>query len=199
MSKITRVAVLAVSLMSLFAVLSPTAGAVTWTNTGSTSVHATSGSGTLHVGSNSLSCSAATATATAAADFTGTTYSVPGTLAFSPCQLAGQSTYIHCGFTLTGAAFASGVTTGVADVTCVSRLTATNTALCHIEGGTVFHYINPTSATNTPGKITLTTSSTLTVTHSSGTSCLLGTGLATLTEQTFGVTSVAGSPILNRQ
>src|ERR1700712_4869417 len=47
MSKIMRIAVLAMSLVSLFAVMSSAAGAVTWTNTGQTPFTATAGSGTL--------------------------------------------------------------------------------------------------------------------------------------------------------
>ncbi|WP_445148213.1 hypothetical protein [Baekduia sp. Peel2402] len=199
MSRIARIVVLVTALTSLFAVMSSTAGAVTWTNTGSTIVHATGIGIVLNVGANKISCTGTTASATAPASFVGAVYSVPGTVTFSPCTLAGQNTYIHCGFTLTGTAFTEpSITTGVADVTCVQRLTANNTALCHIERSTVGHYINPTPATSTPGKITLTTSSSLVVTHSSGTSCLLGTGVAHLSEQTITVTTVAGSPIITR-
>ncbi|WP_445148214.1 hypothetical protein [Baekduia sp. Peel2402] len=199
MSRTARIVVLVTALTSLFAVMSSTAGAVTWTNTGSTIIHATGPGGSLTIGANSLTCTGATARATAAASFVGSVYSVPGTVTFSPCTLAGQNTYIHCGFTLTGSAFAEpGSTTGVADVTCDTRLTNGNTKLCHIEGPTVGHYINPTAATSTPGKITLTTSSSLITTHASGTSCIFGTGPSHLSEQTITVTSVAGSPIITR-
>ncbi|WP_445148327.1 hypothetical protein [Baekduia sp. Peel2402] len=199
MSKIARIVVLVTALTSLFAVMSSTAGAVTWTNTGSTVIHATGVGGRLSVGANNLDCTGTTASATAAASFVGAVYSVPGTVTFSPCTLAGQNTYVHCGFTLTGSAFAEpGFTTGVADVTCVARLTANNAALCHIEGSTVGHYINPTAATSTPGKVTLTTSTSLTTTNATGSSCLLGTGPSHLSEQTITVTTVAGSPIITR-
>jgi hypothetical protein len=199
MSRIARLVVLGTALTSLFAVMSSTAGAVTWTNTGSTTIHATGVGFTISVGANNLTCTGTTLTGIAATDFTGTVYSIPATMTYSPCTLAGQATYYHCGLTLTGATFSSGVTTGAADATCVSRLTASNTPLCHIAGSTPYHYINPTAATSTPGRFTLTTSSSLTVSNSSGASCLLGTGTAELSEQTITVTTVAGSPILNRQ
>ncbi|WP_445148212.1 hypothetical protein [Baekduia sp. Peel2402] len=198
MSKFARIVVLATALTSLFAVMSSTAGAVTWTNTGSTVIHAT-GTGIVYSeGSNAMVCSGATLSATAAAIIVASVYSVPGTVTFSPCTLAGQSTYVHCGFTLTGSAFATPVTTGVADLTCTARLTANNAALCHLEGTVIGHYINPTAATSTPGKVTMTTSSTVGTTHSSGTSCLLGTGPGHLSEHTLTVTTVAGSPIITR-
>ncbi|WP_445149599.1 hypothetical protein [Baekduia sp. Peel2402] len=195
---IARIVVLVSVLTSLFAVMSSTTGAVTWTNTGSTVIHATGPGGILNIGANALSCTGTTASATAAANSVGSIYSVPGTVTFSPCTLAGQSMYIHCAFTLTGSSFTSPITTGAADVTCDLRLVTGNTKVCHIEGSTLDHYINPTAATNTPGKVTLTTSSSLTTTHSSGTSCLLGTGPSHLSEQTITVTSVAGSPIITR-
>ena len=47
MSKISRLVVLAIALASLFAVLSSTAGAVTFTNDGGTAFHATGSPGTL--------------------------------------------------------------------------------------------------------------------------------------------------------
>jgi len=196
MSRIARIVVLVTALTSLFAMMSATAGAVTWHNTGSTTVHATGGAGTLSVGANNLACSASTASATAPASSVGTTYSVPGTVTFSPCLLAGQNTFVHCGFTLTGTSFASGVTTGVADVTCDVRLTASPAVkLCHIEGTSPGQYINPGA---TPGRVTLLTSGNgLTVTNGSS-PCTLGTGAGHLSEQTLTVTSVAGSPVLNR-
>ena len=198
MSRIARIVVLVTALTSLFAVMSSTASAVTWTNTGSTTIHATGGPGTLSVGANSLACATSTATGTVPMDFTGTVLSVTGTITFDSCVLAGQNTYVHCGFTLTGQAFDEpGTTTGTADVTCVARLNSTNTPLCHIEGTTPGQYINP-SGTN-PGRVTLLTSGLgLTVTNASGSSCLLGTGAGHLSEQTLTLTSVAGSPIITR-
>jgi len=203
MSRIARFAVLVTALASLMGVVSATAGAVTWHNTGNTAFTAAGGPGTLSVGANNLACTASSATGTApSGSVVGATYSVPGTITFSPCTLAGQNTYVHCGFTLTGTAFAAGVTTGTADVNCVARLTASNTALCNITGTTPGAYTNPSGANK--GKVTLLTSgSGLTVSHSSGTSCLLGTGTGHLSEQTITVTNGtggtgSGGPIINR-
>ena len=103
MSKIARLVVLVTALSSLFAMLSATAGAVTWHNTGGTAFHATGGPGSLSIGSATLACSGSTATGTAPGGSTvAQHYNVTGTITFSPCQLVGQSTYVHCHFNLTG-------------------------------------------------------------------------------------------------
>lgn len=201
MNRTARFVVLASALTSLFAALSPAAGAVTWTNTGSTAIHATGTGVSYSVGANNYACTGTTATATAPTHSALTTYSVPGTLTYSPCTLAGQNTYIHCGFTFTGVTSPDpSSTVGVIDMTCVQRLTSSNTALCHFEGARAARYINPTAATSTPGKFTLPTNGTgLTVTHSSGSSCVFGVGTAHVQEEAITVTSVAGSPVLTRQ
>ena len=80
-------------------------------------------------------------------------------------------------------------------MTCILRLTATNTPLCHIEGSTPGTYTNPSGAT--PGRVTVSASNVLTVTNSTN-PCPLGQGLASMTEQTITITSVATSPHINR-
>src|SRR4051812_45341566 len=65
MSKIARFAVLVAALMSLFAVMSSAAGAVTWENAGNTSFTATAGAHTLAGTGIVLACAGATATGTA--------------------------------------------------------------------------------------------------------------------------------------
>jgi hypothetical protein len=202
MSRITRFAVLVTALASLSGVVSATAGAVTWHNTGNSAFTATGGPGTLSVGANNLVCFASSARATAPSGSLLTSYSMGGTITFSPCTLAGQSTYVHCDFTFTASAFASGVTTGVADADCVAHLTANDFALCDIVGTTPAAYANPASPAK--GKFTLSTSGTgLTVSHSFGTSCLLGTGTGHLSEQTVTITNASGGagtlgPVINR-
>jgi hypothetical protein len=203
-SRIARWAVPLVALASSLAVLSSSATAVTWHNTGNTAFTATGTSATFTVGTNNMSCFGASARGTAAGGSTsGFTYSIPGTLTYSPCTLAGQLTYVHCGFTLTGTTQPiNAVTSGNADLNCVARLTATNTALCNIVGQTPFTYFNA----NLPavgGYITFTSSFSLTASHSSGTSCLLGTGFVSLTHHTLAITSGTGGsgthgPILTR-
>ncbi|WP_445148269.1 hypothetical protein [Baekduia sp. Peel2402] len=203
MSRIARFAVLVTALASLMGVVSATAGAVTWHNTGNTAFTAAGGGGTLSVGSNNLPCTGSEATGTATGgSVIGTTYSMPGTITFAPCLMAGQPTYVHCGFTLTGASFASGVTSGVADVKCIAYLTANNLQLCNITGTTPASYTNPSGAAK--GKFTLSTSGTgLTVSHYFGTSCLMGTGTGHLSEQTITIQHATGGtgtggPVLNR-
>ncbi|WP_445148268.1 hypothetical protein [Baekduia sp. Peel2402] len=194
---------LVTALTSLMGVVSATAGAVTWHNTGNTAFTATGGPATVSVGANNLVCTASSATGTApVGSIVSVTYNGTGTITFSPCTLAGQGAYVHCGFTTTGASFSGGVTSGVADVNCVAWLVLGPTALCTIKGTTPGAYANPSGAIK--GKATLNTSAGgLTVTHSSGTSCLLGTGTAHLSEQTITITNASGGagtggPVINR-
>jgi hypothetical protein len=205
MSKFSRIVVLVTALASLFAVMSSTAGATTFTNTGGTSFHATGGPGTLAVtgsgGTNNLSCTASTGTGTVAA---GTFTSVTGSVTFNPCSLSGTATDVNCTYTLVPTVFNAGspaVTNGTATVACTASLT-TGTALCTINGTTPGHYTNPVLASSTVGKLTLTASSSLTVTNNAGSSCsaLLGTftsGVGHLSEQTLQLTGPAsGNPFV---
>jgi hypothetical protein len=211
MSRIARFAVLVTALASLFAVLSSTAGAVTWDNSGSTAFTATGGAGTLTVtasggGSNNLSCLNSTATGSAPADITGATYLVTGTVIFGgDCKLSGVNSFVDCNYTLTGLTFSSPVTTGSADVTCRAGFTGA-APICHIAGSTPGSYTNATATTF--GKLTLSSSASLTVTGETGPhscSALLGSltsGIGHLTEQTITVSNGTGAgvrgPILNR-
>ena len=198
MSKFARLVVLVTALSSLFAVLSATAGAVTWHNTGGTAFHATGGPMTYSRGSVSLTCAGSTATGTAAGGSTvAQHYNVVGTITYSPCGWSGQWLYIHCNYNFTGTTqpVATGPVAGSMALTCVSRLTATNSSLCHIEGSTHGVYINPSVAT--PGRVTLVASNTLTITNA-GNPCPLGTGGLALMHQTITFTSVATSPHINR-
>jgi hypothetical protein len=196
--RIARFAVLVAALASLFAVVSSSAGAVTWTNTGNTTVHATGVGGALHVGANTLSCTGATATGTAPAGG-GSTYSVTGNVTFQPCTLVGQNTFVSCSYTLTAQTHTGGIfggtTGGTADVTCDAKLTSGSIGLCHISGSTVGSYINPSAAGGT-GRLTLNTSSTLVVSNFGSTNCPLGTGTGTLTHQAL-TTTVGATPIIS--
>lgn len=196
MSRFSRVVVLITALTSLVAVLSSSAGAVTWTNTGGTGFHATGTPGTLSIGVNKLTCSGSTWTGTAPMSSTTSTIAT-GTAVFSPCSLAGQNTFVHCAYTLTGSLFTSGVTFGATDVTCDARLTAAPAnSLCHIGGSTPSTYTNP--AGTTPGRITLNASAVLVVSDGN-VACPLGTGTGSLTEQTINLTAPAtASPIISR-
>jgi hypothetical protein len=193
MSRITRIAVFITALTSLLAVMSSTASAVTWTNTGATAVHATTGSQlALHISANTLACSGGTATGTAPAHSAASTYTATGTMTFTSCSIAGQAMFISCGYTLTGTNYLNGITAGALDVTCDLRLHAgTQPKLCHIAGPAPYSY------TNSTGTLTLTQSSSLQFLNASPTPCLFGTGIVTLTETTF-TTTAANGPILTR-
>jgi hypothetical protein len=147
MNGIARFAVLVAALASLFAVLSSTAGAVTWDNSGSTSFTATGGPGTLAVtgsgGTNNLTCLNSTAVGTAPADLTGPTYLITGTVVFGgPCKITGVNSYVDCSYTLTGASSSWGMTSGPLDVTCRAGFVGA-AAICHISGTAYAEYYNP--------------------------------------------------------
>jgi len=197
MSKITRLAVLVVGLMSLFGIMSASAGAVTWDNSGSTTFHATAGTGTLSSTGVTLSCTGATATGDAPTGSTvANVYDVRGTATFTGCLLSGISTGVHCGFTLTGTTqpTTAVTTTGDVDVTC--DVTQFNTKICHISGSDHFIYTNPVAGVAT---LTLTTGGNLRTSNPPTGTCPLGNGdLAHLSETTFRTTAGTSAPILHR-
>jgi hypothetical protein len=198
MNRFARFTVLIATLTSLFAAVSSSAGAVTWTNEGATAVHATGAGGALHVGANTMSCTGATTTATAPMHSALTPYLVTGTITYSPCSLVGQNSTVHCNYTLTGLTHSGSTLGGVTgvnlDLTCDQRLTPSGFGLCHISGSTSGSYINPSVAGGT-GRLTLNTTNTLVVSNFGSTSCPLGTGPATLTHQQL-TTTVGATPIL---
>ncbi len=194
MSRITRLAVLVVGLMSLFGIMSATAGAVTWHNTGSTNFTATTGPGTLSSTSAALNCTGGTGTGDAP---TGTTiapqYLVRGTVTFSGCSLSGISTGVDCAYTLTGTTqpVATQVT-GDADVTC--RVYQFNAQVCHIDGSVHGIYTYAAGL----GTLTITTGGNLITRNPASGSCPLGNGdRAHLSELTFRTTS-ANPPHITR-
>jgi hypothetical protein len=188
MSRITRFAVLAAALMSLFAVLSSSAGATTWHNRGGTSFTGTGGAGTLSVTGVQLRCAASDATGTAPAFSTSLTYVVTGTVAFTGCSI-GIPLSIDCAYSLTVTnAAVNHIFSGNADATCDVRDTS-GSKICHIEGSTPASYRNP--ETGLTAQLVLTTSTTLRMTNGDAThNCPLGAGEpAHLTQQTLSVTS----------
>jgi hypothetical protein len=200
MSRFTRAVIALTALASSLALMSSTAGAVTWTNEGAGSFHATGGGSQRHLSANTFSCTGATATGTAPADSPSSTL-MTGTLTFSPCSLAGQNTFIHCNYTLTGLVFSGaalgGVTGGIVDMTCDERISASpQPGLCHISGSTPVQYTNPTVAGGT-GRLTFLQSSTLIVSNFGTTNCPWGTGNMTWTEHAL-TTTAANTPILVR-
>jgi hypothetical protein len=201
MSKLARFVVLVTALTSLFAVLSSTAGAVTWHNTGNTSFTATAGPGTLSATAASLSCTSADASGTAPASFVGATYVVTGTIGFTGCTISGSATNVECSYKLTGISQPTpGITTGGADVTCGVYLIGQE--ICHISGSVHGHYVNPNPPT--AGRLTVTAGLGLRLSNGPTGSCPLGNGDAgSLTHLAFNVTSGTGGtgtlgPIITR-
>ncbi len=193
MSRITRLAVLVVGLMSLFGIMSATAGAVTWHNTGSTNFTATTGPGTLSSTNSALSCTGGSATGDAPTGSTvGTTYLVRGTVTFSGCVLAGITLGVDCGYTLTGTTQpAAGQTTGTVDLTC--GLYSFGAEICHLAGNAHGIYTN-----GNPGTLTITTGGNIITSNPASGSCVLGNGdRAHLSELTFRTTS-ASPPSITR-
>jgi hypothetical protein len=195
MSKLMRVAVLVVSLMSLFGVLSSAAGAVTWTNTGDTAFTATGGPMTLSGGGLSWICSSSDWSGmTGSSPFVGTIYrAVTGHGDYTSCSIAGVSTAVTCDYTLTAATWIAGppaTTSGNIDLTC--SVTQGATKICHIEGQTAGHYVNPTAAGF--GKFVLTESNTLKTTNATATCPLGNNATTTLATQTWTITNATGGP-----
>jgi hypothetical protein len=213
MSKVARFAVLVAALASLFVVLTSSAGAVTWHNSGGTAFTAGGGASTLDFthadGTDApLPCFGGTATGDAPVGTFGSAYSIAGTLTYAPCYNfgAGVHFFTHCAFRLTAQAWTAGspaVTSGVADLTCV--LAADQPPyppFCHIHGTSQADYVNPVGAT--PGRLTFTRSITLTATHASGgSSCpwigATGPGsVAAVDWLEHTMTLGAGGPVLTR-
>lgn len=203
MSKIARFAVLVAALLSLFAVLSSTASAVTWHNTGNTAYTATITSGTLSVTSANFVCNGGVMTATvASAPFVGNVWTAEtGTATFTACS-GGVNLTIDCSFTATAISWTNlspAVTHASVDTTCGAYVGGA--LVCRIEGRI------PSAATNpiggTPGTVTSQTGPGLTVTNGAG-SCPLGNNdpadlsvmKATITNGTGG--SGSGGPIITR-
>jgi hypothetical protein len=192
MSKIMRVCVLVASLMSFLGVMSSSAGAVTWVNDGGTTFTATGGPGTLSGAGLPLICTSSDVTGTmAASGFVGSVWlAASGTVRFTGCTIA-FTTEFSCSYTLTAVNQTLPVTNGNLDATC--DVLQGGTKICHVHGSTPVHYINPPDA-----RLILTASSTLRTTNTVG-NCPLGNGTAaTLTQQTWTLTS-ANAPIITRR
>lgn len=190
MSRTIRLSVALASLLSALAITASAADAVTWHNTGSTAFTATAGATTISLGGTNLACSSAIVTGTAGTSFVGPAWAAAtGKATYSPCNLAGISVTATCTYTITANSWAAGVTSGNADVTCLSEVNPSGSIICVTHGPTAGTFTNPSGST--PARGTLTASSTVRVTNGAS-SCPLGTGLATLSEGTYTVTN--GTP-----
>lgn len=187
MSRISRLVVLVAALASLAGVMSATAGAVTWTNDGSTSFTATGGLGTLTSTGVALVVGSWDLSGTAPASATAFTYLVSGTMRLTGCLYAGTVCDADCGLTLTATTVVQSTVSGIVDETC--GLYISGTKLCHIQGSTAATY------TNEIGTLTVPTSNSLRIT---GANCPAGSNdLAHQTRLDFRVAS-ASPPTITR-
>lgn len=192
MSKVTRLVVLVVGLMSVFAAAAGAASATSWSASGDTTFTATTGPRTLTANGVSLTCTSATMTgATTGASNPGPIWTnfATGGITYNGCTWGGGfPIVVVCSYSLTAQAY--NATTGV--TTSSIRMNCTQTGGCTI-AGTIngVTYRNPPAA----GKLTFPASNTLVV---GGAGCLLGTGPASMTAQTFDVISGTGGPIISQ-
>lgn len=204
MSRIARIAVAVTALLSLFGVVSSSASAATWHNSGSTTVHATAGSVTFSSTSAGLACPAGgtmsgTVSATPAVVPVGKWLAMTGTTTWTGCTLGVSGYTVDCPWTFTADSLEQGqpaITHGTKDFTCGVYLAGTK--FCDFHGTIETHYVNPESDVS-PGYFVDTTGGTWKPTNTSTGTCPLGNGdLGHASVTTFTLTSAAGSPILNR-
>jgi hypothetical protein len=187
MSRIMQFAVLVMALLSLSAVVSSTAGAVTWHNTGNTSFTATGGTATVQSANATIHCNDVRATG-ASLLVTLENDIATGTATFTSCSipsLVSSGVHMACNYTLTGISATATVVTGTADFHCVATIPFFPS--CTITGSAASTYTNPTASAT--GRLHRAHSSTVTV---SGSGCLLSQGQATLSAQTLTITSATG-------
>ncbi|WP_445150862.1 hypothetical protein [Baekduia sp. Peel2402] len=195
MSRIVRLGVLTAALLSLFAVASSTAGAVTWHNTGDTAFTATSGPTTLTATGTNLTCSNSSWAGTVgAAPFVGVVWTAAtGTGAFTNCVALGIKATTSCTFKVTGTTWTAGppaVMGGNADVTCTSYVGGSLN--CITEGSTPGTYTNPSGSTMGSGIAPV--SNTLKMTNGAS-ACMLGHNVqATITATPLTITAASGGP-----
>jgi hypothetical protein len=191
MTRSTRLVVLAIGLVSLLGILSSSAGAVTWHNTGATAFTATAGPGTLTGTGAPLQCTGATTADTVPALTVGTVLTISGTATFTGCTL-GTTATVSCKKKWTF--FNSGPLSVGVDVSC--DIYQFGTKICGVAGSVSGIYTNPTGAT--PGKLALNTGGSLTLSNGTSGTCPLGPGEAShLSALTFNVSS-GSSPIITR-
>jgi hypothetical protein len=196
MSRIARFGVLVAALMSLFAVLSSSAGATTWHNTGSTNFTGTGGGGTLSVTGVNLTCSSSHATGDAPPLSFALTYVAAGTATFTGCKISGIPHSVDCSYALTVTnAAVNHIFSGSVNATCEVK-SLDGIKVCHIDGATPGTYRN--AETGLSAQFVLTTSTTLRTTNGDSVhACPLGTGEPThLTTQTINITSSPAPTII---
>jgi hypothetical protein len=201
MSKFSRLIVLVVGLMSVFAAMAGAAGASTWHNTGGNAFTASGGAGTLSVtGRATLVCTGSTATGTAGTSSAGPTWTgaiTGGVVTFSGCVLGGVPTTVRCNYSLNATTYTPGTDTVSGDAVIPTGATGTVPNGCDVRQGGVTicgidGVITGGTYANATGVLTIPANSQLTLrdnTSRAG-SCPFGAGSrGTLTSLRFTVTS----------
>jgi hypothetical protein len=202
MSKISRIVVMVTALISVFAAMTSSAGAVsTWKSTNTTPFTADSGPVSISGNGTTLSCTSGTATGAATAlDFTGAiwTNAIHGNMTFSGCILGGTPWHWSCTYSLNATGYSSltHVVNATLNLNAPNDCTASvaGVTACTIEGTLPASYDNPPDA-----KLTIPAGS-LTVTNGPSTHCPLIAGAGThgvlaRTAQTYTVTG-ANAPTI---
>lgn len=156
MSKFSRVVVLVVGLMSVFAAMAGAAGAATWGNSAGTTFTATAGASTLSTTSATLSCNSSGATGSTGASTTNATWTgaASGSVnwgfapapAGSACLIGGTNYTVSCSYSLNATSHSpvtdpspgtdGATTTGSVVVNCTVNLGTSGTGIqaCTITG-----------------------------------------------------------------
>lgn len=195
-SRIARFTVLVVALATSCAAMAASAGAVTWTNSGSAVFTATGGSTTLTTSFGVLSCAGAVTTVNWSSGSTSPVWApaATGTSTRTGCTIAGSPVSVTSTWSQNAHSWVSGapaVTTGV-------RIESTSVTFgsierCRIDRTVNYQYSNPTLSAAGELVTPIGSGNSAVVTNGAGGPCPLGNNVsAQETTVTFTVTSPAG-------
>lgn len=193
MRRLTRLAITTVGLLSLFAIASTSASAITWHNSGDTTFSATAGGPSYSVTSVSLNCASAQMAGTVPTVTVGATLTMSGTGSYLGCTFSGSTINIECGYKFTGVAQHGDTVTGSTDVTCNYYLATTR--ICHVAGSRPSTYQSPSGSLT--GVLTLSTSNL--VINNGDVSCMFGNNdTIEFSPQVFNLNAPTGGPRFTR-
>jgi hypothetical protein len=191
MSTKARIVVLVVSLL---AVLAPSAQAVTWHNSGDTAFTAVGplgGFGTLSATGLNVACNQSITGTTGTSPFVGTTWTaMQVTAQYTGCLMAGVPFNMDCQQALTAESQSGGVTSGSLDTFCEGYMF--NFSVCRFEGSQAVTYTNPSGA---PGTFLLPATTGLRSTDGADGTCPMGNGdTVSWTARSLTVALATGGP-----
>jgi len=194
MSRTMRTIVLATALISVLTGMAASADAVTWHNSGDTSITATGGPGTLSSTGVTASCPSESGSGSAnPTPAVGAVWTAAvGTISFNNCLLAGISTDVECSYALTAQSQTGSTVSGTLDITC--GVYQFNTKICHAGGTVQGTYFNPVPP-STFARVTSITGGNVTIGNGPTGSCPLGNGdRLHISETTITATNATGGP-----